>query len=295
MANADLGQVVLTMLGRNLLAQCQTGKTLHFSKFSLSDGYVTDEEDLTERTSLVNESKFDAPIVEVKNRGNGTVTIRAQVNNQNLRNGFMATESGLFAVDPDTGVEVLYAYRNVGDKYTYIPAGLDEEPYTLELTMQTVIDRAQNITATIDGSAVFVTYAAHSEHVNSSNPHPNTPTKMAEVANPSAIWALDNDTNLHPLSMENLRSGILGTSSASIPLLAARVSQVEMNIANILLERVAAEEAPDSNLTITEDFAEPDCVDQFKVRVVSVVAGSNSIDLETLNGIIVGASYQKAA
>ena len=291
MANPDIGKTVLTYAGRALLAACQTGKTLHFSKFSLSDGEVDDNEDLLARTSLINDSKFDAPIVEAKVTGTGTVQIRAQISNKNLLNGFFAREMGLFAVHPDTGVEILYAYLNNGDRSDYIPAGGAENSYILEQTLESVIDRAQNITATIDGSAVFVTYAAFNDHANSTNPHPNIPVKMPNVENPSGFWGIDNDANLHVISINDARTAINGTQSSSIPLIVSRLSQIEMEVSNILLERVAAEEAPDSNLIITEDFSDPDKIDQFKVRVISIVAGSNSIDLESLNGIINGAQY----
>ena len=287
MANSQLGKTVLTTGGQLLLAKCQTGKILHFSKFSLSDGYVDDNEDLYERTSLVNPSKFDAPIVEVKVTGTGTAQIHAQLTNKNVTNGFFIRETGLFAIDPDTGSEILYAYLNNGDKCDYLQSGGESNYYSIDQTIETVIDRASNITATIDGSAVFVTYAAFNDHTNSVNPHPNIPVKES----PSGFWAVDNDANLHILSINDARTAINGTQSSSIPLIVSRISQLEMEISNILLERVAEEEAPDSNLIITEDFNEPDMIDQFKIRVISVVAGSNSIDLESLNGIINGAQY----
>lgn len=291
MSNIDEGKVVLTYEGRKLLSACQTGKTLHFSKFCLSDGYITDDEDLCARTELVNESKFDAPIVEAKVLGNGNVQIRAQVKNDNLANGFFVRELGLYAINPDTGVEILYAYLNYGDHCSYITAGGAGSSYTLEQTLETVIDRAQNITATIDGSAVFVTYAAFNEHQNSTNPHPNIPVKMADITQPSGLWAVDNDSNLHKIAINDVRSTLLGTQASSIPIILSRLSQLEIEVANNALSRVAQEDAPDSNLLVTEDFTDPDMVDLFKVRVISVVAGSNSIDLESLNGIIVGASY----
>ena len=291
MANPDIGKTVLTDAGRIILASCQTGKTLHFSKFSLSDGFVQDDTDIPAMTSMINESKFDAPIVEAKVLGNGNCQIRASISNKNLQNGFFIREIGLFAIHPDTGAEVLYAYLNEGDRPDYIPAGGSDSIYNLEQTIETVIDRAQNITATIDGSSIFITYSAFNEHVNSTNPHPNTPTKMADVTSPSGFWAVDNDLNLHRVSIENVQKAILGTSGGSYPVLAARVAQHDILFANLLRSQNAAEDAPDCNLIITEDFDVPDMIDTFKVKVNSVVAGSNSIDLESLNGIIVKASY----
>lgn len=290
-ANPDLGKIIFTYAGRELMAKCQVGKELHYSKFSLSDGDVEDDADLRSRTSLVNESKYDAPIVSVKVLGNGHAQIRAQISNQNLATGFFAKELGIFAVDPDTGSEILYAYANFANKSNYIAAGVGGMIQSIDWAVETIIDQATNITATIDGSAVFVTYASFNDHLNDTNPHPNVPTKMAAVTTPTGFWAVDGDQNLHQVSVADTRTAILGTAGTSIPLLNARISQLEVELANITMENLANEQAPDSNLILTEDFVVPDMVDTFQVRVISVVAGSNSIDLENLNGILVGSWY----
>ena len=114
---------------------------------------------------------------------------------------------------------------------------------------------------------------------------------MAAVTTPTGFWAVDGDQNLHQVSVADTRTAILGTAGTSVPLLNARISQLEVELANITMENLANEQAPDSNLILTEDFVVPDMVDTFQVRVISVVAGSNSIDLENLNGILVGSWY----
>lgn len=291
MANPDIGKIIFTYAGRDLMSKCQIGKELHYSKFLLSDGEVTDSEDLRNRTTLVNSAKLNAPIVGVRVLGNGHAQIQAQISNQDLETGFFTRELGIIAIDPDTEEEILYAYANFGNASNYIPSAARGIVQTVDWTVETIIDQATNITATIDGSTVFVTHATFNDHVYDSNPHPNVPIKKTQIEFPSEIWAADNDSDLHKISINALRRTVLGTDSATIPLMNSRISQLEIELSNLIIKDLANSEAPDSNLIVYEDFENPDMIDRFSARVTSVMAGSDSIDLETLTGIHVGAWY----
>ena len=107
-------------------------------------------------TYLISE-KRNAPIQSFAVIGNGTSRIRAIVTNVGLAVGFFAREVGVFATDPDTGSEVLYAYANAGTQADYLPAegGATIVEHLFDLI--TVVDPAPNVTAVINDSLIYAT------------------------------------------------------------------------------------------------------------------------------------------
>jgi len=279
----------LTYLGLSLLAKCQTGQELHFSRVAMGDGKAADSQDLRQLTGLIN-PKLNLPIKSVTVSGVGTTIMETELKNVNLAAGFFAKEVGIFAMDGTT--EILYAVRNTGDDSEYIPAGGGSEIWDLIYDVVTVVDQADNITATINGDIAYVTRLDFNEHVDSINPHPNAPSLKTEVTTADRFWAQNqSDNHLHPISLDNARNLILGDQASTIPTLRNRVNQLEIEQSNIALKLVAENDCPDSNLLLAEDFVVPDKIDTFTVQVLSIVAGDNGIDVETLTGIIPGAWY----
>lgn len=279
----------LTYAGLSLLAKCQTGQELHFSRVAMGDGKAADTQDLRQLTGLIN-PKLNLPIKSVSVTGVGTTIMETELKNVNLTAGFFAREVGIFALDGDN--EILYAVRNTGDDSEYIPAGGGSEVWDLIYDVVTVVDQADNITATINGDIAYVTRLDFNAHVDSVTPHPNAPSLKNEVTTADKFWAQSqSDNHLHPISLDNTRNVILGDQASTIPMLRSRVNQLEIEQANIALKMVAENDCPDSNLLLAEDFVVPDKIDTFAVKVKSVVAGDNGIDVQTLNGIILGAWY----
>ena len=193
----------LTYAGLNLLAKCQEGKELHFTRVVLGDGKVTDEQDTRQLGGLVN-PKLELPIKSIKITGVGTTVMETELKNDKLDAGFFAREVGIFATDPDDGTETLYAYRNTGDDSEYIPAGGGSEVWNLIYDVVTVVDQATNVTATINGDVAYITRVDFEEHVNSTQPHPNAPSLKDEVTTTDYFWAQKNaDKHLHPISRDN--------------------------------------------------------------------------------------------
>ncbi|MBQ9364852.1 MAG: phage tail protein [Schwartzia sp.] len=278
----------LTIAGLNLLARCQTGAELHFARVSMGDGTVPEGTNLKEMTGLVS-PKLNLPIMSVRVTGVGTTVMETQLKNESLTQGFFAREVGIFAIDPDTGDEVLYAVRNTGDDSEYIPAGGGSEVWNLIYDVVTVVDQAQNVTANINGDVVYITRVDFYEHRDSANPHPNIPGLRGRVNTTNFFWAQQNgDNHLHPISTDDTRQLLLGDSASSIPMLRSRINQLETELSNVALGMLAEQEMPDTNLLIAEDFASPDMIDELKVKVLSAVSGDNSIDIESNNGIIQG-------
>ena len=276
----------LTYAGLNLLAACQTGKELHFTKVVLGDGEIAAEQDIRQLSGMVN-IKLVLPIKSVKVTGTGLTTMETELKNQNLAAGFFAREVGIFATGSD-GTEILYAYRNTGSDSEYIPAGGGSEVWDLIYDVVTVVDQAENITATINGDIAYVTRVDFREHTDAAN-HPYYGTDTTATDGFFAHKA--EDSKIHKMSIQDTRRVILGDEASTIPVMRSRIAQLETELDNVTLKMVAADEAPDSNLLITEDFKNPDMVDTYAVKVNSAVAGDNGIDIETDSAVITGSWY----
>ena len=151
---ANFSGLILTDRGRDILAAALTGETLTFTRVALGDGLApANPEGLA---TLVSE-KRNAPIQSFAVIGNGTSRIRAIVTNVGLAAGFFAREVGVFATDPDTGSETLYAYANAGDQADYLPAAGGATIVEQLFDLITVVDTAPNVVAVINDSLIYAT------------------------------------------------------------------------------------------------------------------------------------------
>lgn len=275
----------LTYAGLNLLAYCQTGKELHFTRVVIGDGKVDASQNLRQLTGLVS-PKLTLPIKSVKVTGTGTTVMETELKNQNLVTGFFAREVGIFATGSD-GKEILYAVRNTGDDSEYIPAGGGSEIWDLIYDVVTVVDQADNITATINGDIAYITRVDFKEHSDNEN----HPYYGADVTSTDNFYVGNGDNKLHKMSTVDTRRLILGDEASTIPVMRARINQLETELDNVTLEMVAKDECPESNLLLSEDFRDSDMVDTYVCKVNSAVAGDNGIDIDTDNNVITGAWY----
>lgn len=263
---------------------------LNFSRIAYGDGRLQTGQNLRDLTALIS-FKLDLPIIANTVTGNGTSAIRAFCTNTGLSEGFDVREIGVFADDPDEG-EILYCVGNAGDYTDYIPAGNGSDLIETIVEVITVIKQATNVTATINTSLAFLSAAEFDTHVSSQNPHPDFIKKLAATSNPSHIWGqVNSDGQLHPVSIEDTRTALLGGQASSIPALSGRIGQAERNIANIALALEAQQIYPDYNALLAEDFVTPDKIDTFSCAVTSIVAGDDSIDVATLTGLMIGGTY----
>lgn len=291
---SDIRSTTLTTAGLTLLAKCQTGKELHFERVTMGNGKIAENTNIKNMTAMVS-PMLNLPIKDVKLTGVGTTVMETELKNDDLKKGFFAREVGIFAKDPDDDSLVLYAYRNTGDDSEYIPAGGGSEMWNLIYDVVTVVDQAENVTATINGDVAYISRVDFYEHRDSTNPHPNAPSLKSVIQPPSLpshFWAMVNyDKHLHPISLDDTRTAILGDSAATLPLMRGRINQLETELANVNLKLLMTQELPDSNLGIYEDFKTVDQVDDFKVRVTAATAGSNAIEVQYIDGIYPGAWY----
>lgn len=286
----------LTRSGFILLAKALAGKELQYTRAVVGNSetngsivYPTREQQY-EFTSLIN-PKMTLPLIDVAFTGGGTATIKAKLSNATLAEGFWCRELGLYATDPDTGAEVLYCYQNVGNMCDYVPASGSARVFDVQLAVVTVVQEASNITAIIDASLAYVTQSEFNEHVESAIPHPNAPSLKDVVTSTDAFWVTKRDRHLHPITTDNVRTLILG-DAATLPQLTQRVSQTEVNIANLYMQLNAEREIGlQPNLMLMEDFTDANNIDGYDVKVITTVAGVRGVQLPTDEGILVGHWY----
>lgn len=284
--------LVLTNAGADLLDRLLAGNEIEFTRVALGDGLVDnpdDRESFSAMTNLVNH-KWDLPVSGIDPLGNGEAVISAKYTNKGLTEGFTVREMGIFAKD-ENGNEILFEYDNCNNKTNYLPAYADNiAPISLNWDIHVIIKSIQNVSINITYSE-STTKEEFEKHVISTNPHPEFIKKMGYLAKPTTFWTHNGDGNLYETNVEDTRKTILGDAS-TIPVLTARLSQVETELANSELKQLAENACPNSNLTLVEDFKNPDVIDTFSVAVKSVVAGDNGIDVESIQGITRGSWYQ---
>lgn len=288
----------ITKTGLNVLAKAMTGKELRYSRVAFGDairnGSIVEPTDaqILNYTSLIHERDIKLPIADVRFSGNGTAVVTFQVNNSDLATGFWARELGIFVIEPDTGAEILYAYKNTGALSTYIPGGGGAVALNLMMNCVTIVDQATNVTANIDADLLFVSQTELLDHVNSATPHPNVPNLARELTTTNYIWVGGSDTQLHPMSAKNLQAQILGDNLESLSLLKSRVSQTEINLANLFTQLNAEKELGlAANLLLVEDFLKFDTVDRVSVQVRDQTAGTYSVCVDSIEGLLEGHYY----
>lgn len=295
---------VVTYAGLNLLAKGNTGVPILFTKVLMGDGRVSAEQDIRQLTSMIN-PLLNLPIQDISVTGVGTTSMDTLINNKALAQGFFAREIGVFACEGvvkdgeivPAGDEILYSYRNTGDKSDYVPAGGGPEVWDLIYNVTTVIDQADEVTAVIDGSAAYVNKLDFIKHKESDNPHPNLVKNGEEVSTAGTIVCDLSEANkkLNYISIDNLKRQMLGDIS-DIPLLNSRVRQLERENAALALKMEAENMMPDCNMLLAENFnfstgsiMENDSdINMTKITVLSAVAGDNSIDVNSVANVKLG-------
>lgn len=111
----------MTSAGLDLVVKSQLGKIVIFTKIKIGDGEITNENP-AELNDLINtidtlEIK-SSEFIEDEDTGSASMKVTSLI--KSAAEGYYFREMGLFAIDPDTHKEVLYAYVNKGSKPTYI-------------------------------------------------------------------------------------------------------------------------------------------------------------------------------
>ena len=121
-------ELTLTNAGQALMIRGLTGETIRFTKVKIGDNnqlkdWVEDPKALTDLVRPLYETEFDSVAVE-----DGHAKLTWSVNTEDLRGHenfgtvFFWSETGIFAADPDSGEDILYAYHT----------GVDQDPTKTE-------------------------------------------------------------------------------------------------------------------------------------------------------------------
>ncbi|WP_319403136.1 phage tail protein [uncultured Anaeromusa sp.] len=287
---SQYGGMTLTAAGLALETKAQTGVAIHFTRVSLGEGTLAAGQLLSALTDLISR-KLDLPIIVCDVTGTGTAQLQAVLQNKNLVTGFFAREIGVYATDPDAG-EILYAVANAGTMADYIPAGGGADVVELILSVITVVGQASTVTAEINTSLLFATVQALNDHKSAANPHPQFLQLGPAVTTCNSIIVQQSDPKtINPMSVDDAKKLILGGNGSDITNMRSQIDQIGREQANMALAMEAQQIYPDYNALLAEDFTNPDLVDQFSCAITSIVAGDDSIDVETLRGIVPGAWY----
>jgi hypothetical protein len=285
MADPITTPVVLTKVGRKLLGKVLAGAELKFTKVVAGDGYLPDGTNVYDMTDLISPKK-ELPIFScIPNaEQEGEAVITSEVSNAGVTQGFFLREAGIYAMDPDDG-EILYSYKNEGDESSYLPGekGPDLVWWTWDFAV--VIDQAENVTAIFSENAVYVTRPELEARIDS---------LFAAAAPIFEFWTRTNGTEkvLRPVGIEDARKAILGEQGEYNPLLLQRkVEHLENTVGEVLLALEAYDVKaiyPDYVRYIIEDFVATEVlqVDLSWFVVTSIVAGDQSLEVQTLDGII---------
>lgn len=144
---------VLTVKGKELQAKILAGVAVpQFTCLKLGDGYL-DGVDLEDVSTLLN-VKQSFPFSSVEVIKDKTVQLRAVINNDGIKEGYLIKEAGICAMDPDHG-EILYSIaRGVEEKYDYQPSEDEVSGANTTFDYLTQTSNANEVRIQIDCGAV---------------------------------------------------------------------------------------------------------------------------------------------
>ena len=273
--------LIITNAGLNLLAKAITGKTLNFTKCVCGDGWLgtRNPKELTALISQKRELSIQRMTVASVV---GTAEFFLEMTNKGLTTGFFVREFGLIARDPDTNADVLYAYCNKGNDAGYIEPdnNVDQINYTLSLV--TVIDQAKHVTAVINNTNQYVTYARLDQRFDD---------LYAPYTNPAGFWttAPSGDKRLRPITIPQTKELLLGGIDPAA--LDKRLERVEDALSELWLAVETQQDFDGFSHFMAEDFTNTSMIDTFRTDMIKVTAGSWTAEAEPADGLIPGSWY----
>ena len=273
--------MILTQQGRNLLAKALTGKNLLFTRAWCGDGVLSSGQEQAVLTSLIS-PKRELPIQSMNVlSGIGTAEVVLEMTNKGLTQGFFVREYGLFALDPDTQSEVLYAYRNSGDNSGYLEGdnGIDLISYTLSIV--TVIDQAPNVSAVLASTNQYVTISRLDSRINS---------LFGQFINPSGFWCFSGDDDtIRPATLQQTRHALWG--DIDVLSFNSRIERLEDAINQTMLKLEILSDYPGWSHFSAEDFKNVNQIDLFSAVITNILAGDDSLDVTPIDGMLPGSLY----
>ena len=139
---------VITKKGMQLLIKVLASETmLKFTRIEVGTGGLPAGYDPANMVRL-NRYKMDAMIAKCKADGD-VAKITMQLGSQGIESGFIMSEIGIYAEDPDVG-DILYAYLDLQDDPQYIYAEGGQAQKFLMFTLEVAIEEAAKVAAYIN-------------------------------------------------------------------------------------------------------------------------------------------------
>lgn len=298
MAVWEKQDIVLTRLGEIALSKAEAGiGQIHITRAACSSGWKNPAQyPLQEELSLdeVQELKI---IRKYTKEGSTSTCIDVQLNNESTLVGFTLNRVGIYATheDVNNGQEFLYLLAQASEGLGDVIPPISKTPAIVNYSFCLMNFSSDQVTVQISPSGL-ITSQEMEEHINSLEPHPNTPTRKTDVVDITKvtnIWAeVGNDGDLHRIGLNGMQVLILGDNATTLRNLQSRIRQLEMEVMNAKIKLEEKGMTSDGNLSYTETFTgEASNVDNFSVKVVSIIAGDDTIDVDTVEGIIAGTWY----
>ena len=162
----QFSKVIVTTVGKEMIAKSQNGQTLTFTRVALGDGLIANEDDPINFIKIKNE-RLSAPIAKYTDRGNGQFELQFRVSNKEVETGFWHREIGVMA-KIDEGPEQLYAYTTAGNKASFLydkTTPIEERIVNIAF----VIGNAQNVQVIVNSSIIYVTLEDMEEALDTHN------------------------------------------------------------------------------------------------------------------------------
>ena len=154
---AGFNNIYITTAGAQLAAKTIVGKKLKFTVAKLGSGTLSDSSinAIKARTSLVKEV-MSIDITRVEQTSKTQATIGFVFKNTDASSAFYFRELGIFALDPDTKQEILFAYAYAGNNAEYVNNSISEIVQK-KINVVVTVDTASNVQITLDSSQIYVT------------------------------------------------------------------------------------------------------------------------------------------
>lgn len=154
---AGFNNIYITTAGAQLAAKTIVGKKLEFTVAKLGSGTLSDSSmsAIKARTSLVN-AVMSIDITRVEQTSQTQATIGFVFKNTDANSAFYFRELGIFALDPDTKQEILFAYAYAGNNAEYVNNSISEIVQK-KINVVVTVDNASNVQITLDSSQIYVT------------------------------------------------------------------------------------------------------------------------------------------
>ncbi len=139
---------VLTDKGHSLLAKLIEGHTLDITRAETGSGYVTPG--LLAKQESVSEPQQAVVFHPVSYPKTGKCALPCSLTNDNVTTGYLATQLGVYANDPDEGEILFFIAQGPSGKGTEVPSASEMPGYSAEWTFYLQYGQADGVTVVVD-------------------------------------------------------------------------------------------------------------------------------------------------